>query len=130
MTSAAPTSTAFPNLTGHQFMSLTTFRKSGEPVATPVWFAQAGDRLYVVSLSTAYKLKRIAHNPAVIVAPCTMNGRVLGDSASGTARILSEAEGKIADAALQKKYGIQKILFAFLWKLQRGTPVFIEILPA
>jgi uncharacterized protein len=60
-----PQSNPFPNLHGHQFMSVTTFRKSGQPVPTPVWFAQVEDKLYVMTQANAGKVKRIGHTARV-----------------------------------------------------------------
>jgi PPOX class probable F420-dependent enzyme len=54
----------FPQLHKQQFINLTTYRKSGQPVVTTVWFAQVGDTLYGMSEPQAGKCKRIRNNPA------------------------------------------------------------------
>lgn len=119
---------AFPNLVGQQYMSLTTYRKNGEGVATPVWFVEQEGRLYVYTGATAGKVKRIGHTSKVMVAPCTQTGEVLGEAAAGTARLLeSEAERKMADDALTRKYGLMKRLFSMLGKLRGGQAAYIEI---
>jgi PPOX class probable F420-dependent enzyme len=118
---------AFTNLRGHQFMSLTTFRKNGEPVPTPVWFAQVEDRLYVMTEPTSGKMKRIRNNAQVEVAPCKASGDVLGPSAEAMARILSDAEGVAADRALSRKYGVLKFLFGLMKKLRGGRYGYLEI---
>jgi len=121
---------AFPHLHGHAYMALTTYRKSGAPVSTPVWFAQVDDRVYMITEPTAGKLKRLRNNPKVDVAPSSVRGKPVGPSAPALARELTvEAERQAADAALSKKYGIQKTLFQLLWKVQRITPAFIEVSP-
>jgi PPOX class probable F420-dependent enzyme len=56
---------------GRKYISLTTFRKNGVKVATPVWFGEDGDKLYVMTLSKMGKTKRIRNNPRVTVATCT-----------------------------------------------------------
>jgi PPOX class probable F420-dependent enzyme len=73
-------STSFSTMEGQAFLSLTTFRKNGAPVATPVWFAQEGDKLYVMTGTNTGKVRRIHHNAQVEVAPCTLNGELLGAS--------------------------------------------------
>jgi hypothetical protein len=120
-------SVAFPHLQGHKYMALTTFRKNGQPVPTPVWFAQVDDRLYVVTQATSGKVKRIRSNAQVEVTPCTVNGTLLGSTQEAMARILTPAEGVTANQALNRKYGVVKWLFELTWKLRRVEVAFLEI---
>lgn len=117
----------FSNLTKHQFMSLTTFRKTGATVATPVWFAQDGNRLVMTTSATAGKIKRIRNNPRVTVAPSDMRGKVLGDAISALARILQGDEAVVAENLLKKKYGLQWTMFNFSDKAGR---IYLEITPS
>lgn len=123
----------FEHLQGKQFMSLTTFRKSGAAVATPVWFAEVDGRLYVTSQADAGKVKRIRHTARVLVAPSKVNGEVTGPSVEAVARILPAADYGLAETALKKKYGLQWWLFAGM-RVFRRQPVeraYLEIaLPA
>src|SRR3981081_1457997 len=73
---------------GQKYISLTTFRKNGQPVATPVWFGEEDDKLFVMTRSTSGKYKRIRNNPKVRVAPCTIRGIVTGPEFAAIARIL------------------------------------------
>lgn len=129
----APTSVhTFSILDGQQYMSLTTYRKNGQAVPTPVWFARVGDVLVITTQSTSGKVKRIGHTPRVTMAPCKMNGELLGsDSVEGTARLLNATESKAANEALTRKYGLMKRLFDVMGLLSRsaGTRVFLEIRP-
>jgi uncharacterized protein len=103
----ATQSPAFIGLEKAQYISLATFRKTGEPVATPVWFAEQHGTIYLFTFPGAGKLKRIRHTARVTVAPCTLNGKVTGPASEGQARILTEPEQKaFAEKALAKKYGI------------------------
>jgi uncharacterized protein len=120
---------SFPALAKQQYMNLTTYRKSGEAVPTPVWFVQEGTTLYVTTQSTSGKVKRIRNNGNVQVAPCTANGTITGESAEGLARLLVGAEGDHARALLDKKYGLQKKLFDLMNKVRGGEYVHIEITP-
>lgn len=56
-------------ITGQKYISLTTFRKNGAGVATPVWFGEEDGKLYVMTRSDMGKTKRIRNNPHVRVAP-------------------------------------------------------------
>ena len=120
----------FPNLADQQFLSLTTYRKSGAAVATPVWFAEDNGRLVLTTQDNSGKIKRIKNNPQVQVAPCDRRGALLGPAASGRARQLSETEGKIADQILLKKYGLMKRLFQVMQLFSRSKITYFEIVPA
>ena len=91
-----------------RYMSLATFRKSGAEVATPVWFAAADGKLYVIATDQSGKVKRLRNSERARVAPSDARGRVLGEWLNATARILSDP-GKIerARAVLLAKYGWQ-----------------------
>jgi uncharacterized protein len=107
---------------GQKYISLTTFRKNGIPVATPVWFGEADDKIYVMTRSDSGKYKRIRNNPHVLVAACTMRGKITGPTFAATSRILPEADWPVARKALQKKYWLARI--TFLWSKKN---VYIEI---
>lgn len=99
--------TDFTQLRGANYISLTTFRKTGEPVSTPVWFAQEDELLYLFTFPSAGKLKRIRHTARVRIAPCTLNGTVTGPTSEAKARIVTDAqEMALADKTLAKKYGM------------------------
>lgn len=118
-------------LDGHKYMSLKTFRKSGEEVATPVWFARDGNTLYVVTAANAGKVKRIRNNAQVEVAPSDMRGKLVGtDYQPAQARILNEAESKIAKRALDKKYGLMKRFLDGLARVRGSVWIHIAITPA
>jgi hypothetical protein len=104
-------------LNNAQYISLKTFRKSGQAVPTPVWFACEGDRLYIVTQADAGKVKRIRNNGQVEVAPCDARGNLKGDYVAAQARELPSAEHSRANDALNRKYGLIKRLFDLM---QRG----------
>ena len=122
---------SFSSLDGHQYISLTTFRKNGQPVPTPVWFAHHNGKLVLFTLVGTGKLKRLVHTSRVTVAPCTMSGKLLGEAVEGTARILTApAERKAADDTLNRKYGLMKRALNLLNRLRGGSEanrVLIEI---
>src|SRR6202521_2072936 len=63
---------------GQRYISLTTFRKNGAAVATPVWFGEGDDKLYIMTRSIFGKYKRIRNNPGVWVAPPTIGRGLMG----------------------------------------------------
>lgn len=124
------TTTNFSHLRDQQYMNLVTFRKNGPPIITPVWMAQEGERLFVMTGAKSGKVKRIRHTSRVQVAPSDRRGTPLGPLAWGTARLLSDAEARHADRLLTKKYGMLKRLFDLSSKLSKGERVYLEIVPA
>ena len=108
----------FPDLGKEQCIALTTFRKTGQAVTTPVWFAQSLGTIYVETHADAGKLKRLRHTARVTLAPCTYSGKVTGAVIAGKARILTEPqECTAASTALAKKYGFMLPLTRNAWRL-------------
>jgi PPOX class probable F420-dependent enzyme len=100
--------TGLDDLDRHRYMSLATFRGNGTEVATPVWFAAAEGRLYVVTAGESGKIKRLRRSSRVRLAPSDARGRLRGEWREGTARILTEPRAiDRAHAALRTKYGWQ-----------------------
>ena len=107
---------------GQYYISLVTFRKSGAPVYTPIWFAEENDRLYFMTGSKLGKVKRIRNNPQVKIAPCTIRGKITGPEFSATARILPAEDAARVRRAIKAKYWLARV--PFLW---RNTDTYVEI---
>jgi PPOX class probable F420-dependent enzyme len=93
-----------PTIRGQKYISLVTFRKNRAAVATPVWFGEDGNRLYVMTRSDMGKTKRIRNNPQVRVAPCTIRGKVTGPEFAAQARILPPEDHAHARQTINRKY--------------------------
>ena len=121
----------FGALAGQQYINLTTFRKSGEAVKTPVWFAEHNGKLYMLTIGTAGKVKRIRANHQVRVGPCDARGQSLGPELAGRAQILSTERQQAAIDLLNKKYGLIKHLFDLAGRLTGSMKnrLYIEIEP-
>lgn len=89
---------------GQKYISLTTFRKDGTTVRTPVWFAESEGKLVFMTRNDMWKYKRIRNNPRVTVAPCTVRGKITGPEFAGTARVLPQNEWDRARRAIRRKY--------------------------
>jgi uncharacterized protein len=114
-------------LAGHRYCVVVSYRRTGEPVATPLWFGIAGNRLFFRSLHGSAKLGRIRRNPRVLVAPCSVRGRPLGPPFEGRARILPEAESAVAEGAIQANYGIIRRVYE--WVIRDAEARYVEITP-
>jgi PPOX class probable F420-dependent enzyme len=124
-----PGTTGFGHLNGHSYCIVVTYKRSGEAVPTPVWFGVDEDgRLYFRTGAHAAKLRRIANNPAVRVAPSTVRGKPLGPSAAGTARILDDAEKEHAEEAIQSNYGLFRRIYES--RAGSGDARYVEVIPA
>ncbi len=99
-------------LAAAKYVALTTFRRTGVPVTTPVWFAPSLDEptlFVVITVDETGKTKRLAHTDTVELQACDMRGRVAQGSPTyrGTARVVRDAES-IASVrrGVVAKYGI------------------------
>jgi PPOX class probable F420-dependent enzyme len=116
-------STPIPTtIVGQKYISLTTFRKNGAAVPTPVWFGEEADRLYVMTRSDMGKTKRIRNNPQVRVAPCTIRGKVTGPEFPALARILPPQNHAQARQTINRKYWAARL--PLLW---RRTDTYLEL---
>jgi uncharacterized protein len=89
-----------------KFLNLETFRKSGESMKTPVWFVQDGGTIYVRTIENSGKVKRIHRNPGVNIAPCEMDGKVIGTWILAKAKEVKSLEiEQMVDRLLPEKYG-------------------------
>ena len=73
-------------ISGQRYISLATFRKSGAPVYTPVWFGEEDGHLYVMTNSKSGKMKRLRNNPDVKMAACTIAAKSPAPSLAGSVR--------------------------------------------
>ncbi len=111
----------------HAYMSLTSYRKNGQGVATPVWFAPALEGVAVWTRADSWKVKRIVNNPQVEVAPCTARGKRIGPGVKAVARLLSPDEVEAAEGALATKYGLQYTGGRFFSKLMGRKAAFLLV---
>jgi PPOX class probable F420-dependent enzyme len=110
------------------YVQLTSFRKSGQAVATAVWFATSGDKGYFFTGRQTGKAKRLRANPTVQLAPANARGKALGPAVGARARPLAGAEAEAARQLLARKYGLQWTLLRWFARL-RGwrDDVFFEL---
>lgn len=126
----------FEAFAGRKYLNLETFRKSGEGVHTPVWFAEAlpevpgAAPLYVYTIGNTGKLKRIRNNARVRIAPCDMRGRLLGEWMEARAEILDGGEAEKGMKLLNRKYVPWKQLLDFFALFRRRKRIVFAIWPA
>jgi PPOX class probable F420-dependent enzyme len=117
-----------------RYIALTTYRRDGRPVTTPVWLAALEGRIYVFTANTTGKAKRVRATGRVRFAPSNMSGRrILGAWWEGTGRVVQdEALRCRAMAALQRKYGWQLSVAMLAYRLRgfHRHHVVLELTPA
>ena len=128
----------FAAFAGHKYLNLETFKKSGEGVKTPVWFAadpaaslgSNDPKLYVYTIGVSGKVKRIRNNPRVRIAPCDMRGRVLGEWVEARVAILTGEEAARGMRLLNKKYFPWRQMLDFFAMFRRRERTVFAIRPA
>jgi uncharacterized protein len=112
----------------HQkYLNLETSRKTGEPVATPVWFADEHGTFYISSLAHAGKVKRIRQNPTVRIVPCDAGGHPKGAWVEAKTRILDARGAARGHTLLKQQYGWMKRIGDAFSTLRRRPRVVIAI---
>jgi PPOX class probable F420-dependent enzyme len=107
-------------LGGSKYALVTTFRRDGTPVPTPVWVARDGDDLVVWTVTSSGKVKRIRRDGHVTVAPCTARGKPLGEAVPGQATIVTGEGAELVRRRLKRKYWLTGPITISLSKLRRG----------
>jgi uncharacterized protein len=107
-------------LADEKYISLTTFKQDGTPVATPVWVvSDDGQRLLVWTSSQTWKVKRLRRDPRVIVTASDFRGRTRGESYEGVGRLLDIPQGSLVEPLLNRKYGLTRRLLGLFNRLVR-----------
>ena len=120
--------TTLEPLRGSKTVVLTSFKRDGTPVATPVSLAFAGDRAFFRSWQTAGKTKRLRNDPHVEVAPSTLGGRPTGPAVTATARRLTGADATLAARALARRHRVlQRVLVPLAHRALRYRTVHFEL---
>ena len=123
---------SFADVAKAQYVLLTTFTKDGRPKPTPIWAANDGNRLLVITQAKSWKVKRIRNTPGVTLAICDMQGRPKSEAIEATASILDASQtGHVYDA-IGREYGIVGKVFNVFSKLRGGMKnnVGLEVRPA
>jgi uncharacterized protein len=122
-----------------KYLSLTSFKRDGTGVATPVWFVSDDGHVLVETDADSFKVKRIRRDAHVRIAVCDARGRIHGEPVDADARILAEEERKRVERLLAEKYRIDRYTVYPLYRLvmrlrgrssrTHAPPVALEITP-
>lgn len=120
-------SSTLEHLGQEQYLLVTTFRRDGTPVPTPVWAVRDGDALMVWTVGDSGKVKRIRRNGSITVAPCTVRGRPTGDAVPARAELLGPSGGAHVRELIKRKYGLRGRLFVWASLRRRGADATVGI---
>jgi uncharacterized protein len=112
---------ALRELAAGKYLLLTTFRRDGRPVPTPVWVMLDGRTLAVWTAADSGKVKRIRNGGQVTVGPCDWRGKPLGASTPGFAEVLAPGESAHFTRLLKRKYGLAARVGLLGSRLRGGT---------
>lgn len=108
-------------LADSKYVLVTTFRKDGTKVPTPVWSARDGDELIFWTRTDSGKVKRLRRNQNVELAECDLRGNPKSEPISGAARLLDAAETDRVRKVMARKYGVSGWLVIYSSRLFRGA---------
>lgn len=124
-------------LGGEEFISISTLKRDGTTVATPMWVVESDGHLYIWTGDRTGKVKRIRNNPKVTLAPCTRTGKLTGDPMPAVARIVATSELPHLWRLFPAKYGWQLRLILTLERVsallrigpfhKQGERVYVEL---
>ncbi len=103
-------------ISDEKYVLLTTYRKNGDAVPTPIWIVGLPDGTAgFTTEATSGKVKRIGNNPSVTLQPCSIRGSVHPGSTvvKATAEVLLDADARPIKAAIRRKYKIVTLLLTF-----------------
>ncbi len=113
--------TTVESLGAAPYVRVTTYRKDGRAVPTPVWVVRDGDALAIWTVRDSGKVKRVRRDGGVMVGPCDLRGNLTGDEVPGHASILDAAGTARVRTLLKRKYGLLGRLSLWGSRIRRGT---------
>jgi PPOX class probable F420-dependent enzyme len=126
-----------PGLDRHKYLSLTTYRRDGRPVATPVWFVVDEGKIYVSTGESTGKVRRLRRDPRVTAGPSDGRGRLRGATFEAVASFVPAAEEPRVEAMFDRKYPVAKPVLLVLWRVvglfrprPAGREIILAIAPA
>ncbi len=125
MTEGGPEDWSTANLRGNKYCLLTSYRRTGVAVNTPVWFGTDGDRIFIRSGPEDGKIKRIRRNQDVLITACSARGRPVGRPMKASARVLDPPEHAHAESVLRSSYGLGRRVYRFFGR--RTAAAYLEV---
>jgi PPOX class probable F420-dependent enzyme len=121
-----------------KYLGLTTFKRDGRGVTTPVWFVPEDGRLLVETDADSYKVKRIRREPTVMVGLCSARGHMQDLPVTASAELLPDDQIPVVEALMARKYRMDMLFIMPFRAIQkalhlgrpRGRSVIVAITPS
>ncbi|MFG3049991.1 PPOX class F420-dependent oxidoreductase [Kitasatospora sp. NPDC048239] len=113
--------TQLERLAAAKYLLVTTYRKDGTGVPTPVWVVRDGDALGFTTVADSWKVKRIRNRRDVLVGPCDIRGNLHGEQVPATAELLGPERTAAYLPPLRRKYGLIGSITLLGNRLRRGA---------
>ncbi len=114
-------------LNNQKYISLISYKKNGEEVSTPIWFARDNNDVYIMTENQSWKVKRMRNNPKVVFVPCNFIGKIRRNFTDlqihGDVEFLEPEESSKAEQRISRKY---RFLYRFS---KREKNIFLKITP-
>jgi uncharacterized protein len=125
-----PTDGDFESFRAHHYCLLVTFKRSGDPVPTPVLFGIEDGKLYLRTDAATAKVARIRNDERVLVGPANSRGKPRGPLVRGIARVVPTSEDDVAYAVLKQHYTLGQRLGEWMLDLLPIEMAYVEVEPA
>jgi hypothetical protein len=123
-------SSDFASVRNARTILLTTYKRDGTPVPTPVSIAFSDGRAFFRSYDKAWKTKRLRNNPQVEFAASTLRGKATGPPVQAQAMLLDGGQARIAAKALARRHRmLQGIMVPMAHRLLRYQTMHYELSP-
>ncbi|MFJ5925788.1 PPOX class F420-dependent oxidoreductase [Kitasatospora sp. NPDC092948] len=119
--------TELDRLAAGKYLLITSYRKDGSGVPTPVWMVRDGDALGVWTAADSWKVKRIRQRADILAGPCDVRGNPAGESVPATAKVADAATTMHYRRLLARKYGALFWLTRLAGILRRGRHATIAL---
>jgi PPOX class probable F420-dependent enzyme len=111
---------ALARLGSGKYLLVTTHRKDGRTVPTPVWVVRDGDALVTTTVADSGKVKRIRNRADVLVAPCDIRGNRTGEDIVAHAELVDADLTERYQGLIRRKYGLIGRIITLGSRLRRG----------
>lgn len=121
------TANKLAQFSNQRYVCLETYKKDGQGVRTPLWFAEHQGILYMRTPAQSAKVRRIRNIPRVRIVPSDVRGGPTGEWMDGRAQLIEAAEAEWVNQLIKQKYGLLKRLIDIRSRLKGTESVVIAV---
>jgi uncharacterized protein len=103
-----------------RYLSVTSFKRDGTAIATPLWFVSDGSRLFALTDLHSAKVRRMRRNPRVLVASCRVDGKLRSEPIPARVQVLTATPAlERVQQLLIERYKLSYRLVMLIYRLGR-----------